>query len=179
MELDLSEIVMREGMVARVEVDQPEVPDPDLSFATPVLGQLKFQNAGDLLNVTGWVRTTLRIACSRCLIEVCVPVELAIEERMPLDEVRHPRPPAEAAIDSLVASVVHLVQGRPILDTDELIRQHLLLEVPIRVLCDAACRGLCPTCGANLNEGPCVCAPERRESPLAALASLLEERNGV
>ncbi len=41
------------------------------------------------------------------------------------------------------------------IDTD--IRDELLLEHPIRVLCRPDCRGLCATCGANLNEGACKC----------------------
>jgi uncharacterized protein len=45
----------------------------------------------------------------------------------------------------------------------------------MQVLCDEACRGLCPHCGANLNLGPCACPAEEDESPFAALSSLLEE----
>ena len=52
----------------------------------------------------------------------------------------------------------------------------LLLEIPLIPLCDDDCKGLCSTCGANLNEGPCGCAPgddadfEMAKNPFAALA---------
>lgn len=175
--LDLSEIVVRQGMRVDLEVDQPGVEDPDLEFAEPIRGRLTFVNSGDLLNIHGALRTTLRLRCSRCLAEVCVPVDLAIEEHFPISEVLNPgRGPSEGGeFDGVVSSVVYLEQGRPILDLDELIRQLLVMEIPIRTLCDEACRGLCPRCGANRNVTPCLCEEETTHRPLAGLAALLEE----
>lgn len=43
------------------------------------------------------------------------------------------------------------------IDVSESIRQSLLLAVPFKQICRADCKGLCPTCGANLNNGPCRC----------------------
>jgi uncharacterized protein len=45
------------------------------------------------------------------------------------------------------------------LDLREQVRETLLLEVPMTPRCRPDCRGLCPRCGANLNLGPCGCAP--------------------
>jgi uncharacterized protein len=58
---------------------------------------------------------------------------------------------------------------------DELIRQNLLLVVPIKPLCRPDCAGLCPTCGENLNVRKCTCPPAEIESPFKVLADLLEE----
>jgi uncharacterized protein len=181
MQLDLSEIVTRSGMRSRVEVDQERIDDEELRFAEPLVGQLTFENSGDLLSILGRVRTVLEIPCARCLADVRVPLELAIEERLPLDEVIHPNtPPAEGAeFDTLVSTIIHLEQGRPILDTDELIRQQILPEIPIQTLCGGACRGLCPHCGHDLNQGPCACPPDNAEGALASLGALLKERNGA
>lgn len=43
------------------------------------------------------------------------------------------------------------------------IREQWLLEVPAFVLCSPDCKGLCATCGANLNQGACSCAPKANE----------------
>jgi uncharacterized protein len=43
------------------------------------------------------------------------------------------------------------------LDLGEEIRQELIMDVPARVLCKKDCNGICPTCGANLNEEKCKC----------------------
>ena len=47
-----------------------------------------------------------------------------------------------------------------ILDLNEVLRQDALLAAPVHVLCKKDCRGLCPTCGQNLNAGSCNCTPD-------------------
>ena len=61
------------------------------------------------------------------------------------------------------------------LDTDALLRDDILLELPSKFLCKDSCKGLCPKCGKNLNKGKCAC-PEKEPDPrFAALSKLLEE----
>jgi uncharacterized protein len=74
--------------------------------------------------------------------------------------------------------VIHLDAGKPILNLDELIRHHLITNLPIQVLCQQECRGLCPRCGANLNQGDCDCPVETIDSPFAGLAALLNDEDG-
>jgi uncharacterized protein len=52
------------------------------------------------------------------------------------------------------------IDDHHVLDLSEVLRQDALLATPMHVVCDDECRGLCPTCGQNLNEGPCDCPPE-------------------
>ncbi|MFR1639226.1 MAG: YceD family protein [Eggerthellaceae bacterium] len=47
-----------------------------------------------------------------------------------------------------------------VIDLEPLVKAALLLEFPLVPLCDEDCKGLCASCGANLNEGPCECAPD-------------------
>lgn len=173
--LDLSEIVMREGMRVDLDIDQAGVEDPDLVFARPLTGQLHFENSVELISITGKSETTLTIPCSRCLVDVAVPIGLQIQEHLPVDDVMHPnREPVEGAeIETVVSTIVYLDQGRPILDLDELLRQLIVTEVPIKTLCDEDCKGLCPQCGVNRNETPCDCAEQQRNTPLAVLGALL------
>jgi uncharacterized protein len=58
------------------------------------------------------------------------------------------------------------------LDLRPLVRDALLLELPIAPLCQPDCRGLCPTCGADLNRGDCSCPPTQTDPRWAALDSL-------
>lgn len=176
--LDLSEIVIREGMRVNHEVDQPQVEDPDLVFAEPMKGTLTFENAGDLINIRGKIHSTLILPCNRCLADVRMPLNLQVDEHFPIDEILHPnRQPEEGEdYDTTVSSVVYLDQGKPILDLDELLRQLIVSEIPIQTLCDEACAGLCPTCGGNRNETPCTCEEQQRNTPLAGLAALLQNQ---
>ena len=58
-------------------------------------------------------------------------------------------------------------------DLDPLVREDILLSMPYKFLCVEDCKGLCPRCGKNLNEGPCSCKPETDPS-LEALKQLLD-----
>jgi uncharacterized protein len=61
-----------------------------------------------------------------------------------------------------------------VIDLREEIRQVVLLEVPWHPLCRPDCKGLCPRCGRDLNQGACGCPPERGRSPWDALRNLTE-----
>ena len=64
--------------------------------------------------------------------------------------------------------------------TDEL-RESIILHLPTYPVCRVDCRGVCPQCGKNLNEGACTCATERRDDRWNVLDSLRKEKedNGV
>jgi len=60
------------------------------------------------------------------------------------------------------------------IDLKPVAREAVLLDAPTTPLCDAECKGLCPTCGANLNEATCQCAPPPADPRWAALDQLRE-----
>jgi uncharacterized protein len=92
--------------------------------------------------------TTARLECRRCLAEVDVPV------RESAGLVFAPR---RAAVGDESCYVIP--ERTNVLDLTEALREELLLALPRYVECRPDCRGLCPRCGANLNAGPCRCAP--------------------
>ena len=54
-------------------------------------------------------------------------------------------------------------------------REHVLLELPLVPLCAPDCQGLCATCGADLNQGPCGCDRTTVDPRWAALEGFLAE----
>ncbi len=58
-------------------------------------------------------------------------------------------------LDDDELDVTYLEEGR--INTDHLLRENILLSLPVQPLCREDCRGLCPQCGANLNLGSCGC----------------------
>jgi len=58
------------------------------------------------------------------------------------------------------------------IDLSKLIRDQIILNVPYKALCHEECRGLCPRCGANLNEGDCGCEGKALGSAFDVLRSL-------
>lgn len=63
------------------------------------------------------------------------------------------------------------------IDLTPLIREYLLLEVPMSPLCRTDCKGLCPICGENLNETTCHHEDDSIDPRLAILKSLLEKKD--
>ena len=97
------------------------------------------------IDVTAEGELELEIPCARCL----KPVKV----RVPFSETVRLDP--EKQEDEFHDPVCYLKDHA--LDTDEFLRELILPEIPARVLCREDCKGLCPVCGQNLNEGPCAC----------------------
>ena len=84
----------------------------------------------------------------------------------------------------LVMAQTVLAQGIPLhprqlafeeLDFEPVLRDLLLLSWPIAPCCSETCRGLCPTCGTNLNDRACQCGPKEGNKPFAGLGDLLRQ----
>ena len=58
------------------------------------------------------------------------------------------------------------------IDLLELAREQIILSLPEKPLCDEECKGLCTSCGADLNEETCTCEPEPADPRMAVLAGL-------
>lgn len=61
------------------------------------------------------------------------------------------------------------------LQTEDVLREQVLLSVPFKVVCSEACKGLCPQCGQNLNQGACNCAPQAADPRWNALSGLRDK----
>ena len=62
----------------------------------------------------------------------------------------------------------------------EILHEQVLLALPMKALCRVDCKGLCPTCGINLNSGTCSCPPEKFSPHMDTLLELkkrLEQRS--
>ena len=65
--------------------------------------------------------------------------------------------------------------GHDTIDMEPLVREHVLLELPLVPLCRPDCQGLCATCGADLNQGPCDCDRTVVDPRWAALEGFLAD----
>ena len=82
---------------------------------------------------------------------------------------------AEEICDEENDEIILLENGA--FDLGELARPVFLLALDTKTLCSEDCKGLCPRCGKDLNEGPCTCR-EEPDPRWAVLAQLLEEESG-
>ena len=143
--------------------------DQDLEVSAPLVGKVRFLRLGEGILVTSQLRTRVRVPCRRCLAEVEVPVELHLEEQFrPSIDIISGRPiPLEDGQDDAART-----DERHMLDLTEVVRQNLVLALPVSPLCKADCRGLCPVCGSNLNDGDCGCQRAVEDSRLSILRDL-------
>lgn len=114
---------------------------------------------GNHIVVQETIRTHGAYTCSRCLTPV------PVDRKATLSEVYG----TEAELPDDV-----LPYNGEYIDLTETIRENLILSEPMKVLCRPDCKGLCPQCGANLNEGPCSCPTDRIDPRLAILGDLFK-----
>ena len=142
----------------------------DTTLLEPVTGELSLVGTGRTVSLTGRVRTTVRLVCGACLLPFAQSLESAIHEAF--EAVREPAPQTgtargEAALGA--DDFVVPIGPDEIVDLTEIVRQHLLLTLPIAPRCRDDCRGLCPTCGADLNAGHCACPRDSVDPRLEVL----------
>jgi len=125
-----------------------DLDEPDVHFKQEVAYDFFAQIQGSALLVTGTLRTPATLRCSRCLVVFEQPL----------------------AVDQFVFH--QELHGEDFVDLTANIREDIILELPQRALCQEDCRGLCPLCGKNLNDGPCQCRPKHEDLRWGALDQL-------
>lgn len=135
----------------------------DFRPLTPMVGAFTVapQDTGVLVRgaLTGKVATH----CDRCAEET----PLAIDQSFDIFEELPKR-----GEEVLEPSLLRRVGRRLELDAGSMLWEEFVLALPVKPLCREDCKGLCPTCGANLNLGPCACASEPTDPRLAALRGI-------
>ena len=109
---------------------------------------------GDNLLVRGRGEGRVRGECARCL-EVA---ELPLGTEFTVYAERRPKGGVRGLDRELEADHYLCFHDGIRRELGEAVREALLLALPIRFVCRPDCRGLCPGCGANLNQEPCTCA---------------------
>ena len=127
---------------------------------------------GEEVRLTGKVSSTVQIDCARCL----APVPVSVDESFDLFYIPSVDPAAlkeerELGEEDLM---IAFYRGDQI-DLDDLVREQIELALPMARLCSNECRGLCPECGANLNEGQCGCSADYADPRWAALGQLMND----
>jgi uncharacterized protein len=165
MRVDVSELLL-ENAEAQVDVEISlgrQFLSDDLDVAS-VNGALHLGRTTEGIWVRGTLAVVVDLQCVRCLMPVERELEIELDERFQL-------PP----IDEEDKGEVYPVEADHHIDLEPVLREAVIVSTPMRVLCRANCAGLCPTCGQDLNEGPCDCPTDDIDPRMAALKVLLEE----
>ena len=145
--------------------------DREFSLPSGIDYDLMLTNAGEGILATGILTTHVVGTCDRCLSPAEFDVSGEVDEYYLFEE------PEETGDDDDDELDFSLVSADNTIDLSDALLSALVMETPFVVLCRPDCKGLCPVCGANLNEEDCGHAAQIEEdrlkaSPFAVLASL-------
>jgi uncharacterized protein len=144
----------------------------ECQFVAPIKTALRASRIGDMIEVTGVINTFVRLPCGRCLKEYETPLksrfELTYVRRIP--GAREDEEQEEVEISADEMGLIYF-QGEEI-NLQDGIQEQVILAIPIKALCQENCKGLCASCGNDLNEGDCSCDRQPLNGKFAALKNL-------
>lgn len=134
-----------------------------------LLFQGRLEAVGEEFLLRGVLHGVVIGQCARCLEEAKVPVEVTLTSTF-TEEIPEDDQEDLAEGDDLV-----LIENG-IVDISPILRDELLLALPMSPICSETCKGICSTCGANNNLTQCECASATRaNSKFAVLAKMRRE----
>jgi uncharacterized protein len=140
---------------------------------------LRFKKVAGRVFLNGSMKAELIAPCKRCLKDVNLGVPVAFSLRM-VDRTQVDRAASEEDDDGHAESAgsfdLDQADAEPFdgktIDLDPIIREQVLLALPVSVLCREDCKGLCTVCGEDLNEKDCGCERKVVDVRLAKLKDI-------
>lgn len=165
------------------EALEESIPELAAALAEPIEAELRAHRMGQDLYLEGRLRSAFALECGRCLARYRAP--LSEPFRLVLAPAGSRVPAEPDAAEELARDGMCLgdeietgwYQGHEI-EFGGLFRELLALALPVQPVCREDCKGLCPHCGADRNQGPCGCEEPRSKQPFAALAALRQRGEG-
>ena len=156
-----------------VESQDGYLPSDIGTCTTPIHFEAHVRKIHEKIIITGQVSVTLLLGCARCL----TPYSEHLEEEFEIEYLPEPEfQVKEEEIELHEADLDVSYYTGDSIALDDVLREQLLLLVPLQPLCRPDCAGLCPSCGNNLNEGACGCENQKFDPRLTVLEKLLPNK---
>ena len=124
-----------------------------LGLGAPLSVWIKIQPVGRRITIGGSVSTSLLLQCDRCLEPFSWELSKDFGIFLSLS-------PFTGGVDVELSEDdlnLEFIQG-DFLELEQVIKEQIILSLPMRTLCSAECKGLCVICGSNLNAKACSCS---------------------
>ena len=162
--LDLTPVVNFEGKKMDLDVllDFKNSEETGLRFLKPVSLKGTLLNIGGSIELSAKVETVIEFDCDRCCETLNEEFEAEFTEILRKEDFDS---------DDKNPDAIYY-QGNSV-DLDDIVLNNIILALPSKHLCSEDCKGLCPTCGKNLNFGKCDCESTPTDPRFDVLDSLL------
>ena len=166
--ISLSEIMNTkdkvEQILAEIEMEKFIYEGSSYEFARKEPVSLTITNLGDrVVLIEGSVKLSIIILCSRCLKELEYSMDISINKEVDFKLTKE-----ERAKDLDEANYISEYN----LDVDILIKDEIIIGLPMSLLCSDECKGICMHCGSNLNEGSCDCDKTELDPRMSAIRDI-------
>ena len=143
--------------------EEADLGDSGLEFASPIMLSLRVVRQRETFWVEAVMRASVVLECARCL-------KLHTEHLESKFQIVVRRGGAISGWGE--GDVKTMAPDAEYVDITQEVHDFLLLSVPMKPLCSEDCKGLCPACGADLNEGECGCHMKRIDARWEALSKI-------
>lgn len=164
-------ITLQELEFHRVQVSETYLPgaldfqETEFRQTGPLTVDAEAELAGKEIRIRGHVSGILEATCDRCLEQIEIPADVNFDlPYRPMEEITREEE-VEVGQSELQ---VGFFSGEGV-SLSDVVKEQVLLSVPMKVVCRPDCRGLCPVCGVNRNVKQCGCSSQHEYSPFAFL----------
>ena len=149
----------------KTEIHDLEFSGSDYRFKEPLSVKGGVSNTGGALSLKADVSGIMTTQCARCMKDIDVPIEFTISETLMRSDEDIPEDEEVIVFDGNTVNI------------DEIVEDNFIMNLSPRYLCREDCKGLCPKCGADLNEGKCSCEDDEIDPRWAALADMIKNED--
>lgn len=154
--------------------DKLEYFDPGLRQVSPLktTGYAELvENTPGEVRVQGHLRVDMEVQCDRCMESALKPIDSDFDLYYRPAAAANPRHPAEEVQLDEGEIDLAFYEGTG-LDLQDILREHILLSMPMQRVCSPGCLGICPACGQNRNLTLCKCQAKPLDDRWASLKNL-------
>ena len=141
--------------------------DGACDFRGRITADIVVEREFDHLRASGRVQVPIGLSCSRCLVAYQSDIDSPFTIIFRKESSRHSE--VEEEIELCDDDLISVVYSGEELDLSLEIEEQVAMEVPMKPLCDEGCKGLCPTCGTDLNNETCSCPGDNINLKFSAL----------
>lgn len=139
MKIDLTDLLLDVDKEAHIEQSEPiSFKEDNLVLTEPVQVALQLFNTGSSVLVRGTFTTTVELECSRCLEKYRQPLKVELEEEFSHNPLNFSR----GEVEIKAHDFVYPIEKDNTIDLTEIIRQNLMLALPMKTLCKPDCVGI-------------------------------------